>query len=377
MVIARSVLPILLALTQLFSPLRISSPGAKVRAVLYYSPTCSVCHRVLSEDLPTFFPGEEDTVGVAYIPAASGEEAAGPPALMISGTKLELLLINTYTSLGSQLYEAMALAFSIPDDQRFVPLLVVGDTILVGGVDIPGQLPGIVDQGVESGGIDWPDIPGLAQVVDVLVVAQEQGGGETVPVGELSVLERIQLDPLGNYLSIVVLAGMVGSVVALAILAARRRDWRSEKRVTWWVAVLAVLGLGVSAYLTFIETSGTMAVCGPVGRCNDVQQSEFAYLFGVVPVAAVGLAGYMAILVAWALARWADAGIGKIAIACLFAMAGVGVLFSIYLTALEPFVIGATCSWCLSSSLFITLLLWLSFRPGMAALLPAAEKRGR
>jgi uncharacterized membrane protein len=34
-----------------------------------------------------------------------------------------------------------------------------------------------------------------------------------------------------------------------------------------------------------------------------------------------------------------------------------GVLFSIYLTFLEPFVIGATCAWCLSSAVIMTLLL--------------------
>ena len=36
-----------------------------------------------------------------------------------------------------------------------------------------------------------------------------------------------------------------------------------------------------------------------------------------------------------------------------------GVLFSIYLTFLEPFVIGATCAWCLSSAVIMTLLLLL------------------
>jgi uncharacterized membrane protein len=45
-----------------------------------------------------------------------------------------------------------------------------------------------------------------------------------------------------------------------------------------------------------------------------------------------------------------------------------GVIFSIYLTFLEPFVIGATCAWCLSSAVIITVLLWLAVRPGRLAL---------
>jgi uncharacterized membrane protein len=43
-----------------------------------------------------------------------------------------------------------------------------------------------------------------------------------------------------------------------------------------------------------------------------------------------------------------------------FAADSATTLFSIYLTALEPFVIGATCAWCLSSAVIVTLLLMLS-----------------
>ena len=35
-----------------------------------------------------------------------------------------------------------------------------------------------------------------------------------------------------------------------------------------------------------------------------------------------------------------------------------GTLFSIYLTVLEPFVIGATCMSCVTSAVLMTLLLW-------------------
>jgi uncharacterized membrane protein len=42
-----------------------------------------------------------------------------------------------------------------------------------------------------------------------------------------------------------------------------------------------------------------------------------------------------------------------------------GVAFSIYLTFLEPFVIGATCAWCLTSAILITVLMWLAAGPGI------------
>ena len=48
-----------------------------------------------------------------------------------------------------------------------------------------------------------------------------------------------------------------------------------------------------------------------------------------------------------------------------------GILFSIYLTFLEPFVIGATCVWCLTSAVVTTSLFWVAFPltlPSMRAL---------
>lgn len=118
--------------------------------------------------------------------------------------------------------------------------------------------------------------------------------------------------------------------------------------------------MGVAAYLTFIETTDAQAVCGPIGDCNTVQQSEFARIFGVLPVGVAGIAGYGAILMAWMAAHYLRGASGKRAALALPTLALIGTLFSIYLTFLEPFVIGATCLWCLASAVIITGLLWLS-----------------
>jgi uncharacterized membrane protein len=54
-----------------------------------------------------------------------------------------------------------------------------------------------------------------------------------------------------------------------------------------------------------------------------------------------------------------------------------GTVFSIYLTFLEPFVIGATCAWCLSSSILITVLMLLAVSPGKHALRELARSGDR
>jgi len=112
----------------------------------------------------------------------------------------------------------------------------------------------------------------------------------------------------------------------------------------------------VAAYLAYVETQAVTAVCGPVGDCNAVQTSEYAYLFGV-PIGVLGVMGYVAILAAWVWGKWQGDGRADLA---LLGMTVFGVPFSIYLTYLEPFVIGAVCAWCLTSAVVMTLLMLAS-----------------
>jgi uncharacterized membrane protein len=125
---------------------------------------------------------------------------------------------------------------------------------------------------------------------------------------------------------------------------------------TWAIPIIALIGLGVASYLAYVETTQVQAVCGPIGDCNTVQQSEYARLFGLIPIGVLGVVGYVAILLAWLIHRISDGRISHLALLALFAIT-LGTLFSIYLTFLEPFVIGAACAWCLSSAIAMAVLL--------------------
>jgi uncharacterized membrane protein len=131
---------------------------------------------------------------------------------------------------------------------------------------------------------------------------------------------------------------------------------------------LCVVGFGVAGYLAYVETAQVAAVCGPVGDCNTVQQSEYARLFGILPIGVLGLAGYGFIMIAWLIARYTDNWLADLAAISLFIMTISGTLFSIYLTFLEPFVIGATCAWCLTSAVLMTVLMLLSAQLARLAL---------
>jgi uncharacterized membrane protein len=125
------------------------------------------------------------------------------------------------------------------------------------------------------------------------------------------------------------------------------------------IALLALLGLLDAAYLTLEHFSPQVALVCPIGGgCETVQASRWSTLppGDGVPVALFGLVGYGA-LVLLALAGLQRDRLGPLPVApALVALASIGVLFSLYLTALQVFVIGALCAWCLGSAALETLI---------------------
>jgi uncharacterized membrane protein len=126
------------------------------------------------------------------------------------------------------------------------------------------------------------------------------------------------------------------------------------------VALLALVGLLLSVYLALHQLGmlGALA-CGGSGSCEKVQASRWAYIAGV-PVAAFGVGGYLALLVAALVGlkdRWQESGTPA---SWLVMLSGVGVLFSLYLKALEAFVIHAFCRWCIASAVLIALIFVVS-----------------
>lgn len=122
---------------------------------------------------------------------------------------------------------------------------------------------------------------------------------------------------------------------------------------------LALAGLGVAGYLTWVHYSGAIAFCAGSGGCEVVQGSRYA-LVGGVPVALLGLAMYLALAaLAVARLRLGDRAPALVPLA-LFAVSLAGTLYSGYLTYLELYVIKAVCWWCVASAALATGILALS-----------------
>jgi uncharacterized membrane protein len=302
-----------------------------------------------------------------------------PPMQSKYGTRLQILKVDIDEPRGTDLYNAAVDHFQIPEERLGVPTLIVGDVVLVGSAEIPEQLPSLIERILASGGSGWPSIPGLADAISAGAAGSSSSPTSgSAPAGSFlsDVIERLARDPAGNTLAIGVLLGLLTSVAWVALRMTRAETAAGPP--SGWIPIIALAGLAVAAYLAAVETSGGSAICGPVGDCNRVQQSEYARLFGVVHIGLLGCAGYISILGVWLAGRVATGTGAQLARLGLAAMAAGGVLFSIYLTFLEPFVIGATCAWCLSSAVLINALLVVAVvSMWKRAEMPRRDARGR
>jgi uncharacterized membrane protein len=116
-------------------------------------------------------------------------------------------------------------------------------------------------------------------------------------------------------------------------------------QLTTWALSLA--GLGVSVYLTIAHyTSSSILACSDRGlvNCAAVTTSPESMVFGIFPVAVLGLGFYVFMAAAsspwawrarWPAIRWTRLG-----------SVIVGMMFVLYLIYTELFTVKAICLWC-------------------------------
>ncbi len=169
-----------------------------------------------------------------------------------------------------------------------------------GGLDYPrfppleSYLPELVEAPAGSG--DLPDNPGQADQISV----DENAGSDS---------DGVTGSPVSNgfTIALVVLIGMGLAIIYVIYALLKEREPGTSRRYTWldWlVPIVALAGIAVAGYLTYVETQAVDAICGPIGDCNSVQSSPYSKIFGILPVGILGLIGYVAILIAWAIQKF-------------------------------------------------------------------------
>jgi uncharacterized membrane protein len=121
---------------------------------------------------------------------------------------------------------------------------------------------------------------------------------------------------------------------------------------------LAIIGLLVSIYMTIYKLTNNEAMCIGSGGCSVVNASRYSEVNGI-PVALIGVGGYVAILALLFLERrpgfFAENGT-----MALFGISLVGFLFTLYLIYVEIKLIHALCPFCLASQTVMTIIFILS-----------------
>jgi uncharacterized membrane protein len=328
---------------------------AVVRVVLFWRAGCAHCHEVIEHVLP---PLQEEY-----------------------GSQLEILLVEVNSQEAANLLTAVAAEYGLPPERIGVPFLIVEDRVLIGSLEIPAELPGLIAFHLARGGVDWPDIPVLRPLLPSATDAAPPSA--TAPTSELptraaasaddDLVGRGPADPLlveGFAPALGVMGGAAAALVYSGSRLIRRRTLTShpgasEREIlspsrTRGIEVLALSGLVVSVYLSYVEITLSQAICGPIGDCNAVQASPYARLLGLVPIGVLGVAAYATILTTWVHDRSGNDPIARFGPPVAYVLAFVGTVFSLYLTFLEAFVIRAVCLWCLLSAATMAAILVLS-----------------
>ncbi|MEA2008329.1 MAG: vitamin K epoxide reductase family protein [Chloroflexota bacterium] len=400
------ILPLILILVLFFTQVAQAQEDTYVvQAMLFYSHSCPHCAQVINEVLPPIFMQYGNQVEVFYVDVQSekGRElyqnAVKYYEIPDNRIGVPTLIVGDIVLVGSG---------EIPDELPGI----IEDGLKNGGIPWP-DFPGVEEEiekaitrltataqaqaTAQSGATETPTptltatqpsitetpsasiqtaTPTQLEPTEEVVASpidptQEKNSEDTADASgvialglapqEITMAEKFQRDLVGNILAVFVLVGMIWSVIMVGLRIFFPPPARNSCP-RWVIPALSVVGLVVAGYLSYVEITLTEAVCGPVGDCNTVQQSQYARLFGVLPIGVLGMAGYVGILVSWAVQHYGPKNLRTLAHLALLGMTLFGTFFSIYLTFLEPFVIGATCAWCLASAVVITLQLWVASR---------------
>lgn len=356
----------ILMITAAFTSLPQESAQPVVKAVLFWMQGCPHCHEVINTVIPPIQEKYGDQFHIEIIELASSDEVFA-------------------------LYDlAESMGFSKNDVG--VPFLIIGEHVLIGSRDIPEQLPGLIDQYLAKGGADFPDSAALAALLNIPSAQTEAPTPTNEPQQTAQATQASTLNPTipatvnppiestpnvefqtfqgenGFLFAWFTIFLLLGVMAFSAVYIIQNKEWLFStpsspaqlKFTHWWLPLLSLVGLGVAAYLAYVETQSVRAFCGPIGDCNTVQSSSYARLFDILPIGVLGVIGYVLIILAWAVGQFGPLPWSNLAKLSLLVMTFGGTLFSVYLTYLEVAVIRAVCMWCVSSALIMAGLLVLS-----------------
>jgi len=359
------------------------------------------------------------------------------------GDQISILSIDNSERQGSLLFLKILIQYHVPFGKQ-LPFVVIGQRNFSGLSEISSELPKIIKQGLENGGINWPEVDGIKELITNLRNSSNSSTNHRFINNSSGFIKsqldfftyQFQKDIIGNQYALWVLLGLIGCTIFSGFLFLQGKNQTTSHGLILFSTVFLFLGVIVAEHLANIQSlfndrkltfsgdsfltlsvlllitlgftwtlfalirksnsfnsywfkwiptllimtcllcagylfsSGILqaeAACGAIGDCNAVQQSRYANLFGIFPVSLLGILGTLGITVSWFLYHFCELKIKNYFGLAFYSFSSFGTLFFIYLTFLEPFVIGATCFWCLTSAIAMGTLMLISTPIGITA----------
>jgi uncharacterized membrane protein/thiol-disulfide isomerase/thioredoxin len=354
-----------------------------VQAVLFYSPTCPHCQIVISETLIPLVesyghqleilafditqPGGQQFYQATIVYFDIPEERLGVPTLVVGDVILvgdieipkqfPAIIEEGLSGTGIPWPEipglAQALAGAQPDDNTGSDPAPTADVEATSQSEPAGQVapteqletPTRPATAVPEASVTAGPVYAAQAAIAVAPPAAATTDSFVLNPENQEMLEfagqEPAADPLGFAIAGLILIAMAGACAYVAwrsFIVVKNGFGASELGVAytrnWTIPILGLAGLGVAAYLAYVEFNYVDALCGPVGQCNIVQSSAYAHIWGV-PVALLGLITYLAILLLWLAQKYLGNRLGTWPTLGLMVFTFLGTLFSIYLTLLS------------------------------------------
>ncbi len=141
----------------------------------------------------------------------------------------------------------------------------------------------------------------------------------------------------------------------------------SHRSSPWWRWVLtglSLLALTLSAYLSWLHLVGGSAIgCGVGSGCEQVLNSRWSTIAGVLPVSGLAAGAYLTMLVAsLAIGPATAAPVRRLAWGAMLVLVGAAAGSAVWFTILQKWVIGAFCPYCMATHITGLLLAALVIR---------------
>lgn len=131
-----------------------------------------------------------------------------------------------------------------------------------------------------------------------------------------------------------------------------------DKRLKRVATVFTIIGLLVAIYMTIFKLTSNESMCLGLGGCSIVNASGYSEIYGI-PVAAVGVFGYLSILAVFYLEG--KPGFFQTNASMLqFAITLTGFLFTVWLIFVEVALLKAYCPFCITSQVMMSLIFTLT-----------------